>query len=108
MGRYSRIDVLVNNAGVGKFVGMDFALEEFDVHFHTNLRAPMLMVKHCLQMLRASEAPCVINMSSIAARLEWGNHFLYSCAKNQLGEIHQTPGARSSLVESKLYFARSD
>ncbi len=79
--RFDRVDVLVNNAGVGRFVGMEFTPDDFDQHFHINLRGPMLLIKHSLELLRVSLTPNVINIASVAARLEWGNHFLYSCAK---------------------------
>lgn len=79
--RFDRLDVLVNNAGAGRFVGMEFTPDDFDLHFHINLRGPMLLIKHSLELLQASLSPNVINIASVAARLEWGNHFLYSCAK---------------------------
>ncbi len=79
--RFDRVDVLVNNAGAGRFVGMEFTPADFDQHFHINLRGPMLLIKHCLELLQASASPSVINIASVAARLEWANHFLYSCAK---------------------------
>ena len=79
--RFDRVDVLVNNAGAGRFVGMEFTPADFDQHFHINLRGPMLLIKHSLELLRASRSANVVNIASVAARLEWGNHFLYSCAK---------------------------
>ncbi len=79
--QYGCIDVLVNNAGVCDFVGLEFTPADFDQHFHVNLRGAMLMIKHCAELMRASTSPVVINIASVAARIEWGNHFLYSCAK---------------------------
>ena len=78
------IDVLVNNAGVGRFVDYDFTTEDFDWHFHINTRAPMLMVKHLMPNLKQSAAPGIVNIASVAARIEWANHFLYSTTKAAL------------------------
>ena len=78
------IDVLVNNAGVGRFVDYDFTTEDFDWHFHINTRAPMLLVKHLMPNLKQSAAPGIVNIASVAARIEWANHFLYSTTKAAL------------------------
>lgn len=78
------IDVLVNNAGVGKFADYDFSAEDFDWHFQINTRAPMFMVKYFRENLQRSAAPNIVNIASVAARMEWGNHFLYSTAKAAL------------------------
>lgn len=78
------LDVLVNNAGVGKFADYDFSAEDFDWHFHINTRAPMFMVKYFRENLQRSAAPNIVNIASVAARMEWANHFLYSTAKAAL------------------------
>ncbi len=78
------IDILVNNAGVGRFVDYNFTTEDFDWHFHINTRAPMLLVKHLIPNLKHSAAPAIVNIASVAARIEWANHFLYSTTKAAL------------------------
>ncbi len=81
------IDVLVNNAGVGRFADFDFSAEDFDWHFNINTRAPMFMVKYFRDNLKRSSAPSIVNIASVAARMEWGNHFLYSCAKAAMEKL---------------------
>jgi NAD(P)-dependent dehydrogenase (short-subunit alcohol dehydrogenase family) len=61
-----RLDVLVNNAGVG---GPDEPLHEapapgIDRTLATNLRGPMLCTKHALPLLLDAEAGRVVNVSS--------------------------------------------
>lgn len=79
--QFESLDILVNNAGIGYFSGLDFSPEDFTRHFDVNLRGPMLCVKHCRDLLEESSNPVIINISSIAANIEFSNHFLYSCAK---------------------------
>jgi NAD(P)-dependent dehydrogenase (short-subunit alcohol dehydrogenase family) len=63
--RWSRIDVLVNNAGVEpiyEIAGMDMSL--WDQTISVNLRAPMLMVKHCLPAWTAQRSGTVVSVGS--------------------------------------------
>lgn len=97
------IDVLVNNAGVGRFVDYDFSTEDFDFHFHINTRAPMLMVKYFKANLAQSSAPSIVNIASVAARMEWANHFLYSTAKAALEKytyhlVKDMPWLRANVI----------
>jgi NAD(P)-dependent dehydrogenase (short-subunit alcohol dehydrogenase family) len=61
-----RLDVLVNNAGVGEF-GNDIVAEptrRIDETLAVNLRAPMLLCKHAVPLLLQSEGGRVVNVSS--------------------------------------------
>jgi NAD(P)-dependent dehydrogenase (short-subunit alcohol dehydrogenase family) len=69
--RYGRLDVLVNNAGIGIGAGAgEHELKFIDMQTAVNLRGPILFYKHSLEMLRAAGAEhrsaVVINMASIA------------------------------------------
>jgi short-subunit dehydrogenase len=71
--RYGRLDVLVNNAGVG--VGAAAAEQQtkfVDLQLDVNLRAIVLLYRDCLEMLRAAGAEhrnaVVINLASIAGK----------------------------------------
>ena len=68
---YGRLDVLVNNAGVGIGAGAgEHEVKFIDMQLAVNLRTPVLFYKHCLGMLRAAGAEhrsaVVVNMASIA------------------------------------------
>jgi NAD(P)-dependent dehydrogenase (short-subunit alcohol dehydrogenase family) len=61
-----RLDVVVNNAGVGEF-GSDIvseSVETVDRTLATNLRGPMLVCKHTVPLLLQSEGGRVVNVSS--------------------------------------------
>ncbi|MFB6092321.1 MAG: SDR family NAD(P)-dependent oxidoreductase [Haloquadratum sp.] len=61
-----RLDVVVNNAGVGDF-GADIVSEDvstIDRTLATNLRGPMLVCKHTVPLLLQTEGGRVVNLSS--------------------------------------------
>lgn len=61
-----RLDIVVNNAGVGEF-GSDIvseSMETIDRTLATNLRGPMLVCKHTVPLLLQSDGGRVVNVSS--------------------------------------------
>jgi NAD(P)-dependent dehydrogenase (short-subunit alcohol dehydrogenase family) len=69
--RYARLDVLVNNAGLGVGAKVDEHQTKFiDMQLAVNLRAPILFYRECADMLRAAGAEhgnaLVVNMASLA------------------------------------------
>jgi len=82
---HDKLDVLVNNAGRGTYVPIDkMTIEDYNWHFDILLKAPMFLVKHAIPLLKCSDHPCVINIASVCATIEWPNHSLYSSAKSAL------------------------
>jgi NAD(P)-dependent dehydrogenase (short-subunit alcohol dehydrogenase family) len=70
--RYSRLDILINNAAITydtwqRAVDADLAVVREAAE--TNLYGPWLMVQQFLPLLRASEHPRIVNVSSEAASL---------------------------------------
>jgi NAD(P)-dependent dehydrogenase (short-subunit alcohol dehydrogenase family) len=71
--RYGRLDVLVNNAGVGIGATVDeIDARKVDLQLGVNLRSPILFYRECAELLRAAGAEhrsaLVINMSSISGK----------------------------------------
>lgn len=71
--RYGRLDVLVNNAGVGvgAFLG-DIQTKYLDMQLNVNLRSIVIFYRECLPLLQAAAAEhrnaIVVNTSSISGK----------------------------------------
>jgi NAD(P)-dependent dehydrogenase (short-subunit alcohol dehydrogenase family) len=84
--RYGRLDVLVNNAGIGVAQPPgELTAKMLDLQLSVNLRALPLFYRECLPLLRAAaaehHAALVVNLSSIAAQRPEGWLAVYSAAK---------------------------
>jgi NAD(P)-dependent dehydrogenase (short-subunit alcohol dehydrogenase family) len=84
--RFGRLDVLINNAGVG--IGGPVAetqTKRLDMQLDVNIRAIVLFYRECVDMLRAAGAEhrnaLVVNLSSIAGVSGQGWVSVYSATK---------------------------
>jgi len=84
--RYGRLDVLVNNAGVG--IGAQAAEQQskyVDLQLDVNLRAIVLFYRECAELLRAAGAEhgnaLVVNLASIAGKSPQPWLSVYSATK---------------------------
>jgi short-subunit dehydrogenase len=79
---YSKIDVLINNAGV--FLGgffEDCESEEIDKVLNTNIKGVMTMTKHALPLLRESKKGKIINISSSSGLVAMPTASVYAASK---------------------------
>src|SRR4051812_26266155 len=84
--RFGRLDVLVNNAGVGVGAPVaDHQTKRIDMQLDLNLRAIILFYRECADMLKAAGAEhrsaLVVNLSSIAGKSGAGWLSVYSATK---------------------------
>lgn len=84
--RFGRLDVLVNNAGVGVGAAAgEHQTKYIDLQLGVNLRSVILFYRECLEMLRAAGAEhrkaLVINLSSITAKSPQPWLSVYSATK---------------------------
>jgi short-subunit dehydrogenase len=85
--RFDRLDVLVNNAGLGIRgpIG-EFSTKHMDLMLGLNLRSVMLFYREALELLRVAGAEhrnaLVINMSSVAGKQGEADLSVYSAAKH--------------------------
>ncbi len=85
--RYGRLDVLVNNAGVG--IGSplgDIQTKHLDMQLDVNLRSIVIFYRECLELLRAAGSEhrnaLVVNTSSISGKRAEAWLSIYSASKH--------------------------
>lgn len=80
--RYGRLDVLVNNAGVGIGAAAgEHQTKRVDMQLGVNLRAVILFYRECLELLRAADGALVVNLSSISGKSGQAWLSVYSATK---------------------------
>jgi len=83
--RHSRIDVLVNNAGVNAYFDAAAMTEaEWDSVFAVDLKGAWLCAKHVMPFMRERRAGSIVNIASIHATLTISGMFPYAAAKSGL------------------------
>ncbi len=85
--RYGRLDVLVNNAGVGGGATLgEILTKRVDMQLDINLRSIILFYRECLPMLRDAAAEhksaLVVNTSSMSGKQGEGWLSVYSASKH--------------------------
>lgn len=80
-----KIDVLINNAGVGITGPMEeIPMQEMKNNFETNLFGPIGMINAVLPSMRAQQSGLVINITSIAGYMGLPFRGVYSASKGAL------------------------
>ncbi len=83
--RFSRLDVLVNNAGVGAFGPIEeFAMGDFDRMVAVNFRGAFLCCRQAMRMMIPKRSGYIINISSVVGFKGYGDQAAYTATKHAI------------------------
>lgn len=83
--QFGRIDILINNAGLGYFKNIaDLPIEEWDEMFNINIRSIFIMTQKALPYLRESKESVVVNVASLAGKNSFVGGGGYAATKHAL------------------------
>ena len=79
---YQHLDILINNAGIGRFgTVVDFTPRDWDAVINSNLKAIYLCTQSALSPMLAQGGGQIINVLSIAAKVPFEASSAYCAAK---------------------------
>src|SRR5258708_12966066 len=89
--RFGRLDVLVNNAGIGGPAAplSEVTLEQWDEVMNINLTGAFLCSKEAVKLMSPAKQGRIVNISSVAGRIGYGLRSPYCASKG--GMIGCTP-----------------
>jgi 3-oxoacyl-[acyl-carrier protein] reductase len=79
---FSRVDILINNAGAGNYKQLvDTSVEEYDHLMDSNMKSTFLFTRHAAPHMIAQQSGTIVLISSIAGLQGYANEAVYSATK---------------------------
>ena len=83
--KFSRLDILVNNAGVTHSAGLEqTTIEDWERCMQINARAPFILCREALPLLKKSQAGYIINIASVVGVKGYPLQSAYTSSKHAL------------------------
>ncbi|MEH2066676.1 MAG: SDR family oxidoreductase [Nostoc sp.] len=80
--QYGHLDALINNAGTDVTLSIEeLSIQDWDRILAVNLRAPFILSKFALPVMKKQGSGHIINISSTAAKRAWANASAYHASK---------------------------
>ena len=88
---YARIDVLINNAGMGMAGPLEeMDLEAVDSLMNTNLNGPIRVMQHTLAIMHKQQSGTIINVASLAGDNGLPFRSIYAASKAALMRVSES------------------
>ncbi|MBI3004052.1 MAG: SDR family NAD(P)-dependent oxidoreductase [Ignavibacteriales bacterium] len=79
---YKRLDILINNAGIGRFAPVkSLTAADFDEMWNLNMRALFLCTQKALPIMEKQKSGAIVNISSLAGKNAFVNGAGYAATK---------------------------